>query len=115
MKTYQIDPKKQFSKRLARWTAVFWFCFLIWLSIILVIEPDAALFSVYMGIIVTVVMIVNLWTYYSNSVKEKEIFGLIEKKRIELEFGPAKIAIGNNIKGGEENEESNLTEEGGNG
>lgn len=108
MGNYRIDPKKQFSKRLARWTAIFWFCYLIWLSIILVIEPEAALFSVYMGIIVTVVMIVNLWTYFKNSVAEKKIWGLISEKQIELELGPARVSIGNDAKqnkdeGGESN------------
>ena len=57
----RIDPRKQFSKKLARWTAVFWFLFMTWLSVLLLLVPAAAQFSVYMAIIVTVVMIVNVW------------------------------------------------------
>ena len=81
-----IDPTKQFSKRLARWTAVFWFFYMTWLSVILLLEPQAAIYSVYMAIIVTVVMVVNVWAYTRNSVYEKGVFALLDKTRIELGF-----------------------------
>lgn len=79
-----IDPKKQFSKRLARWTAVFWFLYMTWLSVILILEPQTALYTVYMAIIVTVVMIVNVWAYTQNSIYEKAAFAMLDKTRIEL-------------------------------
>lgn len=79
-----IDPAKQFSKRLARWTAVFWFFYMTWLSVILLLQPQAAMYSVYMGIIVTAVMIVNVWAYTRNSVYEKGVFAMLDKTRIEL-------------------------------
>ena len=50
----KIDPKKQFSKKLAKWTAVFWFMFMSWLSVLFLLVPEAALYSVYMAIVVTV-------------------------------------------------------------
>ena len=81
---YRIDPRKQFSKRLARWTAIFWFAYMTWLSVILVIAPAAALFSVYMAIIVTVVMVVNVWAYTRNSVYEKACFAMLDKAKIEI-------------------------------
>lgn len=115
MGTYRIDPKKQFSKHLARWTSIFWFVYIGWLSAALVLAPDAGLYIVLMAVVVSVVMIINLCNYNSNSKTEKRLFAMLNEKEMELKFGPAKIAIGNNIKGGEENEESNLTEEGGNG
>lgn len=79
-----IDPKKQFSKKLARWTAVFWFAYMSWLSAIMVIEPVAALYTVYMGLIVSVVMIINVWAYTKNSVYEKACFAMLDKARIEI-------------------------------
>ena len=82
--SYRIDPRKQFSKRLARWTAIFWFAYMTWLSVILVIAPAAALFSVYMAIIVTVVMVVNVWAYTRNSVYEKACFAMLDKAKIEI-------------------------------
>lgn len=80
----QIDPRKQFSKKLARWTAVFWFLFMTWLSIILLLRPEAALYSVYMGIIATAVMILNVWAYTKNSVFEKAVFGMLDRTKIEF-------------------------------
>ena len=87
MGNYHIDPKKQFSKRLARWTAVFWFFYMTWLSTIMLLQPQAALYTVYMGIIVTVVMILNIWAYTKNSIYEKGAYALLDKTRIELGLG----------------------------
>ena len=104
----RIDPKKQFSKRLARWTAVFWFLFMTWLSVILILEPSAAVFCVYMGIIVTVVMMINVIAYTRNSIAEKLAFTLLDKTKLELSLR------NDNKKSGDENDEENdqLTEEG---
>ena len=89
----RIDPKKQFSKRLARWTAVFWFVFMSWLSVLFILSPDAAVYSVYMGIIVTVVMIANVIAYTRNSILEKMAFTVLDKARIELKLANAKAKI----------------------
>lgn len=86
----RMDPRKQFSKKLARWTAVFWFFYMSWLSAILVIAPGAALYSVYMGIIVTVVMIMNVWAYTQNSIYEKSMLAMLDKTRLELSLRPGK-------------------------
>ena len=80
----RIDPRKQFSKKLARWTAVFWFLFMTWLSVIFLLAPASALYCVYMGIIVTVVMIVNVWAYTQNSIYEKAAFAMLSKAKIEI-------------------------------
>lgn len=84
MADIKIDPKKQFSKKLARWTAVFWFVYMGWLSTIVYLSPAAALYCVYMSIIVTVVMIVNVWAYTKNSIYEKACFALLDKMKLEL-------------------------------
>ena len=113
MVKYKIDPKKQFSKRLARWTAVFWFAYLTWLSILMMLEPSVAQPVFYMSIVVSIVMMINVILYTINSVTEKRIFGMLEKAQIELTLGPARVSIGNDNKGGDDDEE--MTEEGGNG
>lgn len=103
----RIDPKKQFSKKLARWTAVFWFVFMTWLSVLFLLVPESAIYCVYMGIIVTAVMILNVWAYTRNSIYEKGVFAMLDK---------AKIEIG--LKAGskeDSDDEEVLTEEGGNG
>lgn len=103
MSRVKIDPKQQFSKKLARWTAVFWFVYLTWLSVIILLQPTAALYVVYMSLICTVVMIVNVLAYTKNSIMEKLAFTLLDKTQIE---------IGNN--GGKErdddDEEDTVTE-----
>lgn len=115
MSEIRIDPKKQFSKLLARWTAVFWFVYLTWLSILMLLEPSVGQYCFLMSIIVSVVMTLNVIMYTINSVSKKRIFGMLEKTQIELKFGPTKVSIGNKNKGGDDDEESDLTEEGGNG
>lgn len=106
MDEVRIDPRKQFSKKLARWTAVFWFFYMTWLSVLLLLRPESSLYSVYMGIIATAVMILNVWAYTRNSIYEKGVFAMLDKTRIEL---------GLEQKGSESNEEDPVTEEGGNG
>ena len=81
---YRIDPRKQFSKRLARWTSVFWFFYMTWRSVILIIQPAAAVYSVYMGVIATAVMVLNVWAYTRNSIYEKGVFAMLDKTKLEL-------------------------------
>lgn len=87
---YRIDPRKQFSKKLARWTAIFWFLFMTWCSVLFLFVPDAALYSVYMAIIATVVMILNVWAYTKNSIYEKSVFAMLDKTKLELKLGTQK-------------------------
>ena len=79
-----IDPKKQFSKRLARWTSVFWFFYLTWLSVLMMLQPTVAPYCLYMSIVVSVIMMVNVIAYTRNSIAEKLAFTLLDKTRIEL-------------------------------
>lgn len=87
MGNYRIDPKKQFSKRLARWTAIFWFVYMTWLSVLMMLQPSVAQYAFYMGIVTTVVMIVNQVSYTHNSVMEKLCYAMLDKTRIELNLG----------------------------
>lgn len=87
MSDVRIDPKKQFSKRLARWTAFFWFLFMTWLSVLLMLVPSAAEYTVYMAIICTVVMMVNVIAYTRNSIMEKMAFTVLDKAKIEMNLG----------------------------
>lgn len=87
MSNFRIDPKKQFSKRLARWTAIFWFVYMAWLGTVLVLAPEAGVYSVYMAIIVSVVMILNICQYSSNSKLEKTLFTILDKTEMELKIG----------------------------
>lgn len=84
MNDLRMDPRKQFSKKLARWTAVFWFIFMTWISILLLLAPASALYAVYLGIIATAVMVLNVWAYTKNSIYEKGALALLNKTKLEL-------------------------------
>ena len=80
----RMDPSKQFSKKLATWTAVFWFIYMSWLSAILIIQPQTAQYVVYMALVTTVVMIVNVYSYCKNSIAEKVLLAFLDKTQIEF-------------------------------
>ena len=95
MAEYRIDPKKQFSKRLARWTAVFWFVYMLYLCTVMLLQPDTGMYAFYMSIVVSIVMIVNVLAYTHNSVVEKLAFAALSKAKIELNIGKPKEDNGN--------------------
>ena len=97
----RIDPQQQFSKKLAKWTSVFWFLYMTWLSVILVLQPSAAMYSFYMSIVASVVMIVNVYSYLKNSLGEKALLTLLDKTKLEL------TATGKEVDADEKEEVSN--------
>lgn len=113
MSEIRIDPKKQFSKKLARWTSVFWFLFMTWLTVLFLLVPEAALYCVYMGLIATAVMILNVWAYTRNSIYEKGVFAMLDKARIEIGLKNGKTS--NSAQEDEDNEEGSVNDGGENG
>ena len=113
MSEIRIDPKKQFSKKLARWTSVFWFLFMTWLTVLFLLVPEAALYCVYMGIIATVVMLLNVWAYTRNSIYEKACFAMLDKARIEIGLKNGKTS--NSAQEDENDEEGSVNDGGENG
>ena len=39
---------------------------------------------------------INVISYSANSITEKRIFGMLDRAKIEVKFGPAKISLGDN-------------------
>ena len=78
MANRKIDPREQFSKKLAGRAEWFWFLYMILLVVAIVITPDSALPAVYLGIMVTGVMIISVLAYTKNSIDEKSFFWLAE-------------------------------------
>lgn len=101
----RMDPKKQFSKRLARWTAVFWFAYMIGLSVIMAIVPEAAQYAFFMSIVVSVIMLINIYSYQKNSLTEKALLTFLDKTKLELMLSNKKT------KNNKTQEESDSTEE----
>ena len=110
MDEIRIDPKKQFSKKLARWTSVFWFLFMSWLTVLFMLVPEAALYCVYMGLIATAVMILNVWAYTRNSIYEKGVFAMLNKAKIEIGLKNGKTSSKQ-----EDNDDEEVSEDGDNG
>lgn len=108
MSEIRIDPKKQFSKKLARWTSVFWFLFMTWLTVLFLLVPEASLYCVYMGLIATAVMILNVWAYTRNSIYEKGVFAMLNRAKLEIGLKNGKIS--NSAQEDEGNEEGSVNE-----
>lgn len=89
MGDHKIDPRQQFSKWLARWTSIFWFLYMTYLTTIMCMRPAIADAAVYMSIIVSVVMSISVAAYTRNSIWEKSILAAIEKRKLELTWKPS--------------------------
>ena len=80
----RIDPKEQFSKKLAAWTARFWFLYMVITAVMCLIVPAVADAAVYLAICSSIIMLINVWAYTHNSVYEKAILAGMEKAKINL-------------------------------
>ena len=99
----RVNPREQFSKKLAGRAEWFWFFYMLVLAAVMVLQPDAALPAVYLGIMVTGVMIVSVFAYTKNSIDEKWFYWLAEIAK----------AVGG--KKGDDSDEEDVKDEGGNG
>ena len=61
-----------------------------WLSVIVYMQPQAALYCVYLAISVTLVMLLNVWAYTQNSIYEKGVFAMLDKAKISMSLGTYK-------------------------
>lgn len=77
----RIDPREQFSKKLATWTARFWFLHMVITAAMCIVEPSVSDAAVYMAICSSIVMLINVWAYTHNSVYEKAILAAMEKAK----------------------------------
>ena len=109
-----IDPRKQFSKWLAKSGAIYWFIYNTLLLILICIRPEAAMPCVYLAIVSSIVMIIHVIEYTRNSIGEKALLTLANRTDIDISLGNGKKnkGLSNNTEGGDSDE---MTEEGGNG
>ena len=85
-----IDPRQQFSKWLARWTSIFWFLYMTYLTTIMCMRPVVADACVYMAIIVSAVMGLSVGAYTKNSIWEKALLAGIQTEKLKLTWKPIK-------------------------
>lgn len=105
----QFDPRKQFSKRLARYGAIFWGLYLLIIAVLIYFQPETAIACVYLVLIVTVNKMLDTWAYTKNSTYEKGLLAMLEKTKMELN-----LKAGGKISGKQDEDEEDEGE-GGNG
>lgn len=69
----RMDPREQFSKKLAKWSSWFWFIYMILLLAVLAYQPPTAEAIIWLAGITSFVMIINIWAYTNNSIYDKAI------------------------------------------
>ena len=79
-----MDPRKQFSKWLARYGAIFWGVYLLVIALLIWSQPEAAMACVWLALIVTANKMIDTWAYTRNSIYEKSLLAMLEKTRMEL-------------------------------
>ena len=105
----QFDPRKQFSKRLARYGAVFWGLYLLIIAVLIYFQPETAIACVYLVLSVTANKMLDTWAYTKNSTYEKGLLAMLEKTKMELS-----LKAGGKISGKQDEDEEDEGE-GGNG
>lgn len=106
----RFDPRKQFSKRLARYGAVFWGLYLLIIAVLIYFQPETAIACVYLVLIVTANKMLDTWAYTRNSTYEKGLLAMLEKTKMELS-----LKAGGKMSGKQDQDDSEDEGEGGNG
>ena len=83
----RMDPRKQFSKWLARYGAIFWGAYLVIIAVLILAQPEAAMACVWLALIVTVNKMLDTWAYTKNSTYEKGLLAMLERTKMELRLG----------------------------
>lgn len=104
MNKVRMDPRKQFSKWLARFCSIIWGVYVFALLPLIAYRPEAAMACVWLTLIMTCNKALDTVSYTRNSTTEKIILGMLERTQMELSLtGNAKSTAGTQAK--EENDE----------
>jgi hypothetical protein len=91
MVKFHTDPKKQFSKWLARYGAIVWGIYVFAVLALIAYRPEAAMAAVYLTLIMTVNKAIDTVQYTKNSLGEKVILSTIEKLNLQMRIGGGKM------------------------
>lgn len=116
----RMDPKKQFSKWLARFGAWVWGLYLLIVAFLIYSRPEAAMACVWLVVIVTANKMIDTLAYTDNSKTEKILLSALDKAKVELQLkGIGSTSAGSKPNGDDSDEEGSVSEEdegeGGNG
>lgn len=107
----RMDPKKQFSKWLAKYGAYIWGAYIFAIIALMAYQPETAMACVWLTLIVTINKALDGLQYTDNSKTEKILLAALDKTQMELT-----LKGGSSIKRKEDTddeEDSGVTEEGG--
>ena len=80
----RIDPRKQFSKWLARFGSIIWGVYAFAVLGLIAYRPEAAMACVWLTLIMTCNKALDTVSYTKNSTTEKIILGALERTTLEL-------------------------------
>lgn len=106
----KVDPRKQFSKWLARYGAIFWGIFMIVIAALIYLRPEAAISCVYLALIVTGNKMLDTLAYTQNSMTEKMLLAALDKTKMEFS-----LRAGGKIPSSDDEDEDSESEGDGNG
>lgn len=84
----KVDPRQQFSKKLAGRAEWFWFGYMIVLAGVMAFTPAAVNGAVYLAVLATIVMVVSVMAYTRNSIYEKGLYNLRVVEKLKLGKAP---------------------------
>lgn len=109
-----MDPRKQFSKWLARFGSIVWGIYAFAALAVAAYRPEAAMAVVWLTLIMTCNKALDTVSYTRNSIAQKILMNAIDKLQLELSLkGIAKNVVGSHEKSEKEDEtdEEDLTDE----
>jgi len=83
----KVDPRHQFSKRLARYGAIVWGIYSFAVLALVAYRPEVAMMAVYLTIIMTLNKAWDTYNYNSNSKLEKILLAILDKTKMEISLG----------------------------
>ena len=83
-KNQMVDPRKQFSKWLARLGAIAWTVYVYAVLALIAYRPEAAMACVWLTLIMTCNKALDTISYTRNSIAEKLILAGIERTKFEI-------------------------------
>lgn len=87
MAKFHTDPKKQFSKWLARYGAIVWGIYVFAVIALIAYRPETAMAAVYLTIIMTVNKAWDTFQYNSNSKLEKVLLTALDSVKTQINIG----------------------------
>lgn len=102
----RTDPRKQFSKWLARFGAIIWGIYAFAVLGLIAYRPEAAMACVWLTLIMTCNKALDTVSYTKNSTTEKIILGALDRLNMELKLKGTASSVSSSTSNNEKKEET---------